>query len=98
MCNGGYPILNSPRHLELMKQYFRSPQQLVGYRCQVGHTNLAISPYGEVRICYQMEPIGNVGQQRLKDLWEGEQARACRDTIASCDRGCCIMNCNYNEG
>jgi MoaA/NifB/PqqE/SkfB family radical SAM enzyme len=81
-----------------MKQYFRSPTTLPGYKCLVGETNLAISPYGEVRLCYQMEPVGNVRESPLRSLWSGTPAIALRGVIDGCRRSCSIMNCNYNEG
>lgn len=93
----GEPILNSRHHLQLMKEFFRSPEHLPRYRCLVGDTNLAISPYGEVRLCYQMDPIGNVRTSTVRSLWTSTQATDTRQVIDSCSRSCSIMNCNYND-
>jgi MoaA/NifB/PqqE/SkfB family radical SAM enzyme len=93
----GFPVLNTAKHLELMKEYFRSPARLPGYKCLVGETNLAISPYGEVRLCYQMDPIGNVRGSHLHSIWSGPAAVALRSVIDRCQRSCSIMNCNYND-
>ena len=93
----GYPVLNTVSHLNLMKEYFASPVHLPQYHCLVGETNLAVSPYGEVRLCYQMAPIGNVKDTTLENLWNGHEASQRRATIDGCTRSCSIMNCNYNE-
>ena len=93
----GAPVLNSFAQLNLFKHYFHSPLEIHEYRCLVGETNLAISPYGDVRLCYQMDPVGNVTEAMPSEIWTNDTAAFRRDIINQCNRSCSIMNCNFNE-
>ncbi len=93
----GAPVLNSFKQLELWKKYFFSPIEIHEYRCLVGETNLAVSPYGEVRLCYNMDPIGNVREDLPSRLWLSHEAARRRSIIDRCHRSCSVMNCNFNE-
>lgn len=92
-----FPILNTTHQLELYKRYFHYPVKMREYQCLVGETNLAVSPYGEVRLCYQMPPIGNVKHSLPSELWMSREAQRRREIINNCHKCCRIMNCNYNE-
>jgi MoaA/NifB/PqqE/SkfB family radical SAM enzyme len=97
MKNQGYLVLNSVNQLKLYKKYFCFPKEMYEYQCLVGETNLAVSPYGEVRLCYNMPPIGNVKTDMLSVLWTSQMAAQRRSIIDGCHKSCSIMNCNYNE-
>lgn len=77
----GLPIQNSIEDLEVMKDYFRNPDRLmksVRYHvatqknpdCLVGSASMEFSPNGDVRLCYGMEPIGNVVKTKPSIIWK----------------------------
>lgn len=91
----GYPILNPVRQLDLMRLYFRSDPRLAQTRCYVGLNNFLIDPYGSVRLCYTMQPVGDIRTERPQAIWEGERAAAVRQQVRACEAGCRLLNCNY---
>jgi hypothetical protein len=57
----GYPILNSPEHLNAIRHYVRDPiREKTGETCEVGISNFNVYDDGAVSLCYKMETIGNV--------------------------------------
>ena len=91
----GFPILNPVSQLQLMHFYFRNDPRLAERRCYVGLNNFLIDPYGAVRLCYTMQPVGDILRQAPRAIWEGERAQAVRRQIRSCEAGCRLLNCNY---
>jgi len=92
----GYPILGTARQLRLIGAYLRDPASVPPTRCYVGVDNLLLDPYGEVRLCYSMEPIGNIRTQRPAALWSCAAAARVRAKIRTCQMGCRLLNCNYH--
>ena len=89
-------IDNPSSHLRLMKTYFRQPESFSKHHsCIVGFDNLNITPYGEVLLCWEKKPIGNVLNDLPEKLWFSERAKVRRKEIANCNRSCSILNCNY---
>ncbi|HWN81794.1 MAG TPA: radical SAM protein [Candidatus Udaeobacter sp.] len=77
----GWPIMNSVEHLEFMKHYFRDPgqtyskvrshdRQLESRHCRAAVSDFDIASNGDVRLCYRMDPIGNVRSADPQDIWE----------------------------
>ena len=91
----GYPVLNPPGQLARMRRYFTDPTRRPGGRCYVGLDNLLIDPYGDARLCYTMDVVGNVLRRSPRKLWRGAAAARVRRQIRSCSRGCQLLNCNY---
>lgn len=91
----GYPIGNSVENLERYKIYFEDPTIFAQKeKCLVGVTNFAIDIAGNVRLCFNFPPIGNVLEERLTRIWNGEEAQRQRLRIANCKRGCKVLLCN----
>ncbi len=76
----GAPVANSPESLQLMKEYFSDPlgrrRQVVSHdsayharRCRTAVSDFDIDADGHVRLCYEMDPIGNVAEQSPRDIW-----------------------------
>lgn len=96
MKKEGYVIYNSFEQLELMKNFFKNPSTaLNGVECSVGETNFAIDPYGDVRICFNLKPIGNIKNADPEELWKSRNATICRNSIKQCKMFCRILNCNF---
>lgn len=98
MKRQGIRIINSVEQLEDMKAYFKNPNATTEKRnCKVGWQNFCIVPNGDVQLCYQMNPIGNVFRDSPEDVWCSEKAKQLRKNIKYCKRPCSILNCNYSS-
>ena len=66
-------------------------------RCRIGYSSLIINECGEIRICREMKPIGNIREMRPSEAWQSKRAEQIRKQIAECDKDCKVLNCNYIE-
>ncbi|MCK6527930.1 radical SAM protein [Myxococcota bacterium] len=64
-------------------------------RCQVGWRSANINHVGDVRLCHDMPPVGNINRASLRQIWRGERARLVRELIAHCHEGCYLLACNF---
>jgi len=76
----GFPIANSEHQLEVMIPYFRDPESMmVLTRGHSAHdkpicaatTMLQIQSNGDVKSCSSMDPIGNIMETPIRQIWEG---------------------------
>ena len=91
----GYPICNGYNQLEAFKLLINKPDDVLNIQCMVGENNFAIDPYGNCRICFCMEPIGNLKEKLPQDLWYSNKAEAIREKILTCKKNCRLLNCNF---
>lgn len=92
----GHNIYNSFEQLDLMEAFLsQSDDVLKDIKCNVGATNFAVDPYGDVRICFNMEPVGSIKDSLPEDLWKNAKATARRNAISHCKMFCRLLNCNY---
>ncbi len=75
----GLPIANSVHQLEVMIPYFRDPEQLlILTQSHSAHdkplcaalTTFQIQSNGDVRSCWCMDPIGNIQETTIRQIWE----------------------------
>lgn len=92
----GNPIANDLSELEWMKEYFREPQAAGKSRCFVGVKNLLIDPIGEVRLCFNMSPIGHISSG-IERIWLGAEAAERRKQIRACSLSCSMLSCNQRR-
>jgi MoaA/NifB/PqqE/SkfB family radical SAM enzyme len=93
---GGAPILNPPSQLKAMKAYYRGPEDFTQLECLAGVTSFLVDPYGDVRICFGLDPIANVrGHADPLKIWTSAAASAARKKASACGRPCRIMNHIY---
>ncbi|HBR16177.1 MAG: hypothetical protein A3G39_09700 [Deltaproteobacteria bacterium RIFCSPLOWO2_12_FULL_43_16] len=99
MKEKGYPINNPVKHLRYISMYLKNPDdpRLSALPCKIGPKNFLLDPFGNVRICQVMEPIGNVMAELPQKIWNSEKARKQREMIRSCNRACRLLNCNFKE-
>ena len=93
--NDGYPICNGFNQLKAFKMLIDTPEEINTLPCSVGENNFAIDPYGNCRICFCMEPIGNLKESKPEELWYSEKAEKIREEILNCTRNCRLLNCNF---
>lgn len=80
MKREGWPIQNSIDYLEFIKFYFRDPasayqkgrshdQHFRSRDCRTAVADFDMSSNGDVRLCYRMDPIGNVRHEDPEEIW-----------------------------
>lgn len=98
MKQAGHSIYNSYEQLNAMKVFFNNPDDILrDIKCDVGSTNFAIDPYGDVRLCFNMDPVGNIKSELPEMIWENAQSQNCRLLTKSCKMYCRMLNCNFKQ-
>ena len=89
-------ILNSPTQFQAMKLYFTSPSTDAGVSCRAGHSDISIDPQGRVRLCYFLDPVGDLNSDRpLSEIWNQYTTMQRRWQVSRCSRSCSLLNCNF---
>lgn len=98
MKKAGHSIYNSFEQLEALKLFFRNPENILkAIKCDVGSTNFAVDPYGDVRLCFNMQPVGSLKTHSPQEIWENAESVKCRNATKSCKMYCRMLNCNFKE-
>jgi len=90
----GAPVFNPTWQLEGMAAYFENPQSILSVPCVGPASTMNVDPFGHIRLCYGLPPIGNALRDSPRALWRSAAARAQRREVRSCDQICRILNCN----
>jgi MoaA/NifB/PqqE/SkfB family radical SAM enzyme len=92
--NKGYKIGNPVSQLMAFKAYYEDPTKFLKKKqCNLDRCVL-ISSIGDVFLCYDFEPIGNIKNDRLIDIWYSPKADQIRQQIAACTKNCHhLINC-----
>ena len=93
----GAPIYNPVRQLEAMRDYFYDPQKSIDAECNTGNANFIINPNGDVHLCWNMKPVGNVMNDNPDGIWNSALAKKRREEVRKCVKTCRILNCNFSE-
>jgi MoaA/NifB/PqqE/SkfB family radical SAM enzyme len=89
----GAPILNSELLLASWDKHFREePAPAEVMPCRVGMRNYFIRPNGNVEVCWNFPPIGNVRTGSARDIWYGEVAAQRRAETVACEK-LCLFTC-----
>ena len=98
MKRAGHSIYNSYEQLEAMKIFFNNPDDILKtIICDVGSTNFAIDPYGDVRLCFNMLPVGNIKENTAEEIWNNAKSAECRQMTKTCKMYCRMLNCNFKH-
>lgn len=90
-----YPVGNALFELEEYKHYFKDPISFGQSRhCYVGINSFNIGIDGKVRLCFDLEPIGDILRESPVEIWNSQRAQKSRKEIARCQRGCKVLLCN----
>jgi hypothetical protein len=93
------PILNPITQLQFFKLYFTRLESCIPlFPCDIGNRNFLINPSGEILLCWNLNPVGNLLKDPPEQIWNSEIAKERRNQILSCKRLCRILNCNFNFG
>ena len=98
MKRAGHSIYNSYEQLNALKVFFNNPEDILNeIICDVGKTNFAIDPYGNVRLCFNMEPVGNIKTELPENIWSNDKSALCRQMTKKCKMYCRMLNCNFKH-
>jgi MoaA/NifB/PqqE/SkfB family radical SAM enzyme len=94
-----YKITNPVPQLEKFKLYFQSPTMFVRQdRCHFDDVVLNVSTNGNVHLCWDMEPIGSIRANSIKEIWASDKAMEIRQKIKGCRKNCePMINCCYED-
>lgn len=97
---GGYKIANSVSQLKGFEKYFSDPLRQIRHNgCHLGYESLSVNSLGDVYLCFDHEPIGNIIRDPLSRMWSSEKAEKVRAGIRQCRRNCkSMMNCFSEDG
>ncbi len=96
----GAPIVTSANDLGWMKLYVRNPDFIGEQVCGSGARNMMVDQMGDVQLCFSMrglmggQPLGNVRDSSLRELWDGSMAETARGIMSSCRKNCGMLNCH----
>ncbi len=93
----GFYIENKAEQLEAFKEYFKNPTVFVkDGPCSIGNGIINIGPTGDIFLCWEMPPIGNIRCDDIEKLWRSDTAAERRIEISRCRRNCAEMvNCFF---
>ena len=92
-----WELANPAEQLVAMHDYFLDPTRTPVATCQAGKTDIAVDPRGNLRLCFNMPPVGNLLESRPRALLHSLAAAKRRRQIAACQRSCNLLNCNYGD-
>lgn len=94
-------IINPMPQFKLFKSYFNNPRNFVKkYECHMYNNLLNVGSFGNVQICNDMPPIGNIKDEgfEIKQVWYSSQAEAVRNNMRKCQKNCAfVVSCSYDE-
>ena len=94
----GQPVCNSAPQLQAMKFHFSHPTADSGLSCRAGHQDISIDPQGNIRLCYFLEPVGSIFDDRpLSAVWQSRHTLHRRWQVSRCERHCNLLNCNFEQ-
>jgi MoaA/NifB/PqqE/SkfB family radical SAM enzyme len=101
MKEQGYPILSADWHIrDWVRHFKKEPTALSidpdGVQCWVGITTMVVKTDGTIINCHTLDPIGDVRQQSVRDIWRGEVAARRRAETVKCTIGC-SENCTIKR-
>jgi MoaA/NifB/PqqE/SkfB family radical SAM enzyme len=95
----GYKISNPPEQMTVIQEYFRDPYHFVQnmkIKCPRGDLALEVNSVGDLALCFDMPPIGNIRKDNIKDIWFSDKLTKARHAINTCKKECdVVVNCFY---
>lgn len=88
----GYPILNSIKHLNLIKDYY--DYKTLNAQCSF-LSSIVINTSGDMVLC--SEKIGNIFKLHPKLIWDSLGTKELIKNLYDCKKSCMVMACNSND-
>lgn len=91
----GYPINNlEPDEIKTIQWYFTHPDKPLPQMCRIALRNFYIDHHGDITICQNYAPIGNIFKENPQKMWKGKKAEIVRQKINTCHNDCQLLLCN----
>lgn len=88
-------IGNSKEQILTMIEYFRDPGKSYDMECNAGKTDIGIDNFGNLLLCFNLRPVGNLINNKIDDLFYSDVADEIRGEIRGCSRECKLLNCVF---
>ncbi len=88
-------IGNSKEQILTMIEYFRDPGKSYDMECNAGKTDIGIDNFGNLLLCFNLRPVGNLINNKIDDLFYSDVADEIREEIRGCSRECKLLNCVF---
>ncbi len=88
-------IGNSKAQLLTMIEYFRNPTIGYSMECNAGKTDIGVDNMGNLLLCFNLNPVGNLVENRIDELFYSKEADQIREDIRCCNRECKLLNCVF---
>jgi MoaA/NifB/PqqE/SkfB family radical SAM enzyme len=94
-----FSVLNPITQFRLFKKYFKNPHEFIKHgECHLDTGTMNVTPAGQIHLCFEKEPIGNIKNDDIETVWFSEKADMVRRGIQQCRKNCqALVNCNFNE-
>lgn len=89
MIRVGYQTHISEKKLSKFKKYFQ--KGFPSEKCTYYKNNLSIDSIGDVRLCFFSEPIGNVREYSIQELYHSKKANEIRHQLKNCSSKSCNL-------
>ena len=95
----GGKIGNHPNQFLAFQRYFENPNRfLKKIKCTMGDYEFHVDPFGKIFFCCFTDPIGNIKEETVPDLWNAPHTRKIRNDVYNCKQNCHIMiNCFFED-
>lgn len=91
-------IANPILQLQAFKRYFDRSLAYDKTECTMGLRGINMDPAGNVFLCFLKEPIGNIRENNLGDIWGSQRAEEIRMKMGNCQEKChFLLNCSFRE-
>lgn len=94
----GYPVRNSFGHLERMKAYYAAPLEETEPSFCLSAVVARIRQNGDLLLCPNEPPVGNVRKDGFWGVWDSPAARAAAVRAARCRKPCGAHSCHFQPG
>ncbi len=94
------PLLtNNFSQLKAFRDYFANPETFVkSNSCCNMDLAIQTTEVGDIFMCFHKKRIGNIRENRLKDVWNTDGSDVTREDIKSCTTNChTLLNCYYEN-
>ena len=86
-------LLDSDRFLNHFPAFFEGRRVPEGYRCLAGYVAVFVDVDLHVRPCWMIQPVGDLRQSSLDEIWHGSRFKSARQRIRSLQCPKCWLLC-----
>jgi len=90
-------IKNPAYYLKQIWRYYLNPASFEKRKCLAAFNNLIIEPNGDAKLCFRGQKVGNIGEKKIKEIWQSKEARQERQRLKFCQKSCKIIGCNMRK-